>query len=46
MLLALCAERKLLLASTINQVTKARMLESEEQQGFKLGRKQLYELKE
>ncbi len=46
MLLMFRAEKKLLPASVINQVTKARALELEEQQGFKPGRKQLRELKE
>jgi recombination associated protein RdgC len=46
MLLVFRAEKKLLPASVVNQVTKARALEVEEQQGFKLGRKQMRELKE
>ncbi|MFD1560156.1 recombination-associated protein RdgC [Paraburkholderia silviterrae] len=46
MLLVFRAEKRLLPASVVNQVTKARALEVEEQQGFKLGRKQLRELKE
>ncbi|MHA6897275.1 recombination-associated protein RdgC [Ralstonia pseudosolanacearum] len=46
MLLMFRTEKKLLPASVINQVTKARALEVEEQQGFKPGRKQLRELKE
>lgn len=46
MLLRLCTEKKLLPASVINQVTKARAAELEDQQGFKPGRKQLKELKE
>jgi len=46
MLLTFRAEKKLLPASVVNQVTKARALEIEEQQGFKPGRKQLRELKE
>ncbi|MBY4766565.1 recombination-associated protein RdgC [Burkholderia ambifaria] len=46
MLLLFRAEKKLLPASVVNQVTKARALEVEEQQGFKVGRKQLRELKE
>lgn len=46
MLLTFRAEKKLLPASVINQVTKARAQELEEQQGFKPGRKQLRELKE
>lgn len=46
MLLVFRAEKKLLPASVVNQVTKARALEIEEQQGFKVGRKQLRELKE
>ena len=46
LLLQLSTERKLLPSSVINQVTKARALEIEEQQGFKPGRKALKELKE
>ncbi len=46
MLLVFRAEKRLLPASVVNQVTKARALEVEEQQGFKPGRKQLRELKE
>jgi recombination associated protein RdgC len=46
MLLVFRSEKKLLPASVVNQVTKARALEIEEQQGFKAGRKQLRELKE
>ncbi|SAL45138.1 recombinase RdgC [Caballeronia terrestris] len=46
MLLVYRAEKKLLPASVVNQVTKARAVELEEQQGFKPGRKQLRELKE
>ncbi|MDE2609761.1 MAG: recombination-associated protein RdgC [Burkholderiales bacterium] len=46
MLLTFRAEKKLLPASVINQVTKARAQELEEQQGFKPGRKQMRELKE
>jgi recombination associated protein RdgC len=46
MLIALGTEKKLLPASVINQVTKARAQEIEEQQGFRPGRKQLRELKE
>ncbi|MHA6821378.1 recombination-associated protein RdgC [Ralstonia pseudosolanacearum] len=46
MLLMFRAEKKLLPASVVNQVTKDRALEIEEQQGFKPGRKQLRELKE
>jgi recombination associated protein RdgC len=46
MLLVFRAEKKLLPASVVNQVTKARALELEEQQGFKVGRKQMRELKE
>lgn len=39
-------EKKLLPSSVINQVTKIKAAEIEEQQGFKPGRKQLKELKE
>ncbi|CAN7779503.1 recombination-associated protein RdgC [Cupriavidus necator] len=46
MLLTLRTEKKLLPASVVNQVTKARAAELEEQQGFKPGRRQLKELKE
>jgi recombination associated protein RdgC len=46
MLLQLCTEKKLLPATVINQVSKARAAELEEQQGFKPGRKQMKELKE
>jgi recombination associated protein RdgC len=46
MLLQLGTEKKLLPATVINQVTKARAAELEEQQGFKPGRKQMKELKE
>lgn len=46
MLLVLRTEKKLLPTTVVNQVTKARAAELEEQQGFKPGRKQLKELKE
>lgn len=46
MLLTLRTEKKLLPATVVNQVTKARAAEIEEQQGFKPGRKQMRELKE
>ena len=46
MLLVFRSEKKLLPASVVNQVTKARAQEVKEQQGFKPGRKQLRELKE
>lgn len=46
MLLQLGTEKKLLPTTVINQVTKARAVELEEQQGFKPGRKQMKELKE
>ncbi len=46
MLIMLGTEKKLLPASVINQVVKARAAEIEEQQGFKPGRKQTKELKE
>lgn len=45
-LLCLRAEKKLLPATVINQVTKARAEEIEEQQGYKPGRKQMREIKE
>lgn len=46
LLLQLKTEKKLLPNSVVNQVTKARALEIEEQQGFKPGRKLMKELKE
>ena len=46
MLILLGTEKKLLPASVVNQVTKARAVELEEQQGFAPGRKQMRELKE
>ncbi|MDB5761086.1 MAG: rdgC [Herminiimonas sp.] len=46
MLLLLGTEKKLLPASVINQVAKAKAAEIEEQQGFKPGRKQMREIKE
>ncbi|WP_344762158.1 recombination-associated protein RdgC [Actimicrobium antarcticum] len=46
LLIALGTEKKLLPASVINQVAKARASEMEEQQGFKPGRKQMKEIKE
>jgi recombination associated protein RdgC len=46
MLIMLGTEKKLLPSSVINQVTKAKAAEIEEQQGFKPGRKQMRELKE
>ena len=45
-LLQLTTEKKLLPSSVINQVTKARAAELEEQQGFPPGRKQTKELRE
>jgi len=46
MLLALGTEKKLLPTTVINQVTKIKAAEIEEQQGFKPGRKQMKEIKE
>jgi recombination associated protein RdgC len=46
MLLSLRTEKKLLPASVVNQVTLARALEMEEQQGHRPGRKQMRELRE
>ncbi|WP_025915839.1 recombination-associated protein RdgC [Herminiimonas sp. CN] len=46
MLLKLCTEKRLLPASVINQVSKAKAAELEDQQGFKPGRKQMREIKE
>jgi recombination associated protein RdgC len=45
-LLTMRAARKLLPASVVNQVAKARAQEIEEQQGYKPGRKQMKEIKE
>lgn len=45
-LIALRSEKKLLPASVVNQFTKARAQDIEEQQGFKPGRKQMREIKE
>lgn len=45
-LLQLGTEKKLLPATVINQFSKARAMELEEQQGFKPGRKQMKEIKE
>jgi recombination associated protein RdgC len=45
-LLTLRTEKKLLPASVVNQVAKARAQEAEERQGYKPGRKQLKEIKE
>lgn len=46
MLIQLGTEKKLLPASVVNQVSKAKAAEIEEQQGFKPGRKQMREIKE
>jgi recombination associated protein RdgC len=46
MLIMLGTEKKLLPATVINQVAKAKASEIEEQQGFKPGRKQMREIKE
>ncbi len=46
MLISLGAEKKLLPATVINQVAKARAIEAEEQQGYKPGRKQMKQIKE
>lgn len=45
-LISLRAEKKLLPATVINQFTKIRAQEIEEQQGYKPGRKQMREIKE
>lgn len=45
-IMQLGTEKKLLPATVINQITKARAVELEEQQGFPPGRKQTKELKE
>jgi hypothetical protein len=42
----IAAEKKLLPTSVVNQVTKARALKAEEQQGYQRGRKQMKEIKE
>lgn len=46
MMMAVRAEKKLLPATVVNQVARAKAQELEEQQGFKPGRKQMKELKE
>ena len=46
MMMLLCTEKKLLPATVVNQVTRARAAEIEVQQGFAPGRKQLKDLKE
>lgn len=46
LLISLGVEKKLLPATVINQFTKARAVELEEQQGYKPGRKQMKQLKE
>ena len=46
MLISLGVEKKLLPTAVINQFSKARALEIEEQQGYKPGRKQMKEIKE
>lgn len=46
MLLTLGTEKKLLPTTVINQVTKIKAAEIEDQQGFKPGRKQMKEIKE
>ena len=46
MLISLGVEKKLLPATVINQATKARAIEAEEQQGYKPGRKQMKQIKE
>jgi recombination associated protein RdgC len=45
-LLSMRTEKKLLPATVINQATRARALQIEEQQGYKPGRKQMKEIKE
>jgi recombination associated protein RdgC len=45
-LIVLATEKKLLPSSVVNQVSKARAAEIEEQQGFAPGRKQMKEIKE
>jgi recombination associated protein RdgC len=46
MLLRFCTEKKLLPASVINQFTKIKLADIEEQQGYKPGKKQRKEIKE
>ena len=45
-LVALCTEKKLLPSSVVNEASRARALEIEEQQGYKPGRKQMKDIKE
>src|SRR3546814_10130867 len=45
-LMSLRVEKKLLPATVVNQVARARAQEIEEQQGYKPGRKQMKEIKE
>ena len=46
MLISLCTEKKLLPASVIGEMTKAKAAEAEERQGYKPGRKQMRDLNE
>ena len=46
LLITLCAEKKLLPASVIKEVTKAKAMEAEQHQGYKPGKKQLRDIKE
>jgi len=46
MLIMFSAEKKLLPSSIVNQVAKEKVLQMEEQQGFKPGKKQVKEIKE
>ena len=46
LLLRFCTEKKLLPASVINQVTKLKLADIEEQQGYKPGKKQRKDVKE
>jgi recombination associated protein RdgC len=46
MLIQLRTERRLLPATVVNQASRARALQMEEQQGYKPGRKQMKEIKE
>ncbi|WP_323025664.1 recombination-associated protein RdgC [Castellaniella sp.] len=45
-LVCLCTEKKLLPSSVVNEASRARALEIEEQQGYKPGRKQMKDIKE
>ena len=46
MLISLCTEKKLLPASVVKEVTRAKAVEAEQQQGYKPGKKQLRDIKQ